>query len=216
MTFFQIMVSVINIRRVCWGISNYTQRGRNIFRKQISAFLIKIKFVIIQTRFISIIVVNINKSSAQTILFQLNIDNFFWKIFVRSFIILEKTIWIFYLFSELSSSRIASIHFLIFFMVLIPFVKSFVPPCNKIVSGFFLAILLMPTIISSVEHPGCFITINERSLVGNSSVRKTFVIEFPTTITFFLFVLNGVFLITLNCRVSTLFSCWSCWRRCKE
>ena len=42
---------------------------------------------------------------------------------------------------------------------------------------------------------------NERLLVENSSERDIFVIESPATITFFLFVLNGV---TLNCGVSTL------------
>ena len=41
--------------------------------KKVSAFLIKIKFAIIQTRFINTVVVNINKSSAQTTHFQLNI-----------------------------------------------------------------------------------------------------------------------------------------------
>ena len=42
--------------------------------KKISAFLIKIKFAIIQTRLINTVVVNINKSSAQTTHFQLNIQ----------------------------------------------------------------------------------------------------------------------------------------------
>ena len=44
------------------------------------------KFAVIQARFINIVVVNISKSSAQTILLQLNIEftNFFWKIFIRS------------------------------------------------------------------------------------------------------------------------------------
>ena len=50
----------------------------------------------------------------------------------------------------------------------------------------------------------CFITVTERSLVDNSSERKAFVIESSTTITFFLSVLNGVFLVTLNCGVLTL------------
>ena len=40
--------------------------------------------------------------------------------------------------------------------------------------------------------------------VDNSSERKNFVIELPATITFFLFVLNEVFLVTLICRVSPL------------
>ena len=46
--------------------------------------------------------------------------------------------------------------------------------------------------------------VTERSLVDNSSGRKNFVIESPTTITFFLIVLDGVFLVTLNCGVSVL------------
>ena len=58
--------------------------------------------------------------------------------------------------------------------------------------------------VGFTEHPMCFITVTERSLVDNSSERKAFVIESSTTITFFLFVLNGVFLVTLNCGVWTL------------
>ena len=84
------------------------------------------------------------------------------------------------------------------------FVYGHGPTCNKIVFGFFIAIGLIWSIISSVQHPGWFITVTKRSLVENWSERKSFVIESPTTIIFFLFVLNGVFLVTLNCGFSTL------------
>ena len=80
-------------------------------------------------------------------------------------------------------------------MVLIAFVRSFVPTCNKMVSGFFLAIGLMKSVIFSVEYPGCFITETERSLADNSSECKNVVNESPTTITFFLIVLDEVFLL---------------------
>ena len=43
------------------------------------------------------------------------------------------------------------------------------------------------------------------SLVDDSSELKKFVIESPTTITFFLLVLNRVFLLTLNCGVSRFY-----------
>ena len=76
------MVSVIKILRC---VEHFTLH-LIIFRKQVSASLIKMKFAIIQARFINIVVVNINKSSAQTILFHLNIEftNFFRKMFIRS------------------------------------------------------------------------------------------------------------------------------------
>ena len=75
--FKKIMVSVIKILRC---VEHFTLH-LFIFRKQITASLIKMKFAIIQARFINIVVVNINKSSAQTILFHFNIEftNFFLK-----------------------------------------------------------------------------------------------------------------------------------------